>query len=389
MKNKKVLITGSAGFIGFHLTQKLLSKDFQVIGIDNINNYYDVNLKYNRLAEVGISNDSLAKNRFIYKESNHDTINKEESLNENNVIPFGWELTSTKFPNYKIIRINLEDKDILHKIFSEEKFDYVVNLAAQAGVRYSIKNPYTYINSNVNGFLNILEGCRQNNVKHLVYASSSSVYGLNEKMPLSTKDNVDHPISLYAATKKSNELMAHTYSHLYKIPTTGLRFFTVYGPWGRPDMALFKFTKAIHEGKAIDVYNYGKMQRDFTYIDDIVEGVYNVLQNIPKEETFDDDSIDDKLNPSSSPAAPYKLYNIGNSSPILLNEFIEAIEKKLNRKAKKNLLPMQAGDIPRTYADVSALEKSIGYKPNTSIIKGINNFIDWYIKYFKEEGGIN
>ena len=344
----KILITGTAGFIGFHLANRLLKRGDEVIGVDNINDYYDVNLKYGRLAEAGIKKEEIEYNKLV---------------------------ESKKYPNYRFIKLNLEDKENLFKLFKKEKFDKVCHLAAQAGVRYSLTNPYAYINSNIIGHLNILEAVRHFDVKALSYASSSSVYGLNKKQPFSTDDNVDHPISLYAATKKSDELMSHTYSYLYNIPTTALRFFTVYGPWGRPDMALFLFTKAILEGKAIDVFNYGNMQRDFTYIDDIVEGIVRVIDNPPKGNP----NWDGK--PSES-TAPYKVYNIGNGSPVKLMDFIEAIEETLGKKAKKNLLPMQPGDVPSTYADTKHLQEDMGYKPNTSIKYGIKKFIEWYKKFY-------
>ena len=274
----------------------------------------------------------------------------------------------------------MEDKEAIDSTFKDYRIDIVVNLAAQAGVRYSLKDPYTYINSNIYGFMNILEACRHNNVEHLVYASSSSVYGSNEKMPFSTSDNVDHPVSLYAATKKSNELMAHVYSYLYNIPTTGLRFFTVYGPWGRPDMALFIFTKAILNDEPIKVFNYGKMERDFTYIDDIIEGVIRVISNPPKP-----NKNYDKLNPNPSTSyAPYKIYNIGNNKPVQLMEFIETLEKHLGKTAKKEYLPLQSGDVPRTYADVDDLVKDVGFKPETSIDEGIRSFIEWYKGYYRQ-----
>ena len=353
LKTSKILVTGTAGFIGFHLAKKLLERGDEVIGIDNINDYYDENLKYARLAETGISRDA---------ETWHKPVK------------------STKYPNYTFIRMNLEDGKELSDLFASEKFDKVCNLAAQAGVRYSLENPHTYINSNIVGFLNILEGCRHNNVQHLAYASSSSVYGNNTKIPLSTLDSVDHPISLYAATKKSNELMAHTYSHLFGFPTTGLRFFTVYGPWGRPDMALFLFTKAILENKPIKVFNYGKMVRDFTYVDDIVEGVIRVIDNPPrKREDIDND-------PSQSQTAPFKVYNIGNSSPVELMAFIRAIEKHLGKEAEKEYLPMQPGDVPRTEADVTDLVRDMGYKPSTTVEEGISRFIEWYRDYFQIRG---
>lgn len=347
----KILVTGTAGFIGFHLAQRLIERGDEVIGLDCINDYYDINLKYSRLHITGI---------------------------EKNEISYGKFVQSTKFNNYRFIQLKLEDRDSILKLFTEQKFDKVCNLAAQAGVRYSIQNPFTYIDSNINGFLNILEGCRHNNVRHLVYASSSSVYGLNENMPFSTFHNVDHPISLYAASKKSNELMAHTYSYLYGMPTTGLRFFTVYGPWGRPDMALFIFAKAITEGKPIDVFNNGNMQRDFTYVDDIVEGIIRVIDNPANK---DDKWSGQKPNPGTS-VAPYKIYNIGNSSPVKLLDFIEAIESALGKKAIKNFLPLQAGDVPATWADVDDLVENLGYKPQTTIQYGINRFIEWYKNFY-------
>ncbi len=344
---RNVLVTGTAGFIGFHLSNRLLKEGYKVVGLDNINDYYDVNLKYGRLTESAINKKLIEYNKLV---------------------------ESDKYENYKFIKLNLEDQDNINHLFKTEKFDLVVNLAAQAGVRYSLKNPHAYVNSNIVGFTNILEACRYNSIKHLVYASSSSVYGLNKKMPFSTSDNVDHPISLYAASKKSNELMAHTYSHLYNIPTTGLRFFTVYGPWGRPDMALFLFTKAILEGKPIDIYNYGNMQRDFTYIDDIVEGVVRVLENLPKGKK----SIKD---PSVS-IAPYKIYNIGNNAPVMLNDFIEAIENSLGKKAEKNLMPIQPGDVEKTWADVTGLIADLEYKPITDINHGVKKFIKWYKSFY-------
>jgi UDP-glucuronate 4-epimerase len=334
--NKKILVTGAAGFIGFHLSKKLCEVGWNVVGLDNMNNYYDVKLKQDRLDQL------------------------------------------LKFTNFNFTRIDLAERELMKKLFEEEKFDYVVNLAAQAGVRYSLKNPYSYIDSNLSGFLNILEGCRYNPVKHLIYASSSSVYGANTKMPFSVHDNVDHPVSLYAATKKANELMAHTYSNLYNIPTTGLRFFTVYGPWGRPDMALFLFTKNIAEGKPIDVYNNGKMKRDFTYIDDIVDGVLKLIPTIPtpnpKWNGFEPDS--------ATSFAPYKLYNIGNNQPVELLRFIEIIEENLNKKAIRKLMPIQPGDVPATYADVEDLINAVNFKPNTPIEVGIGKFIEWFKKYY-------
>jgi UDP-glucuronate 4-epimerase len=336
----KILVTGTAGFIGSHLALRLLQRGDEVVGLDNINDYYDQNVKYGRLQRAGII----------------------DSLKEGKDIPYGKLLSSKLYSNYKFIKLNLEDKEAMFELFKTQKFDAVCNLAAQAGVRYSLTNPDAYMYSNIIGFLNILEACRHHEVKNLSYASSSSVYGSNTKLPFSTSDSVDHPISLYAASKKSNELMAHTYSHLFGIKTTGLRFFTVYGPWGRPDMALFLFTKAALEGKAIDVFNNGEMLRDFTYIDDIVEGVVRVIDN---------------------PADFYKVYNIGNNNPVKLMDFIEAIENKLNKKIEKNFLPLQAGDVPATYADVSDLVEDLGYKPQTPIQEGIDKFVDWYLEFFK------
>ena len=377
----KILITGTAGFIGFHLAKKLLERGDTVVGLDNINDYYDVNLKYSRLAETGISREA---------ETWHTRIQ------------------SSIYPKYSFVRMNLEDREQLMMLFEKEKFDKVCNLAAQAGVRYSLINPHAYINANIVGFINILEACRYHNIKHLAYASSSSVYGNNTKMPLSTGDNVDHPISLYAATKKSNELMAHTYSHLFGIPTTGLRFFTVYGPWGRPDMALFLFTNAIIAGKPIQVFNNGNMVRDFTYVDDIVEGVIRVIDSppgshpersrrviknelkagVPEGGTTEGTSSPQHNTQSggshpNSTSAPYKVYNIGNSSPVQLMEFIDAIEHHLGKKALKEFLPIQPGDVARTEADVTDLVQNLGYKPDTPVKKGIGEFIKWYKAYFK------
>ena len=340
----KILVTGAAGFIGFHLVSKLLTKGYSVVGLDQINNYYDIKLKLDRLKQNGIKTDQIEYNKIL-------------NSNKNN--------------NYRFIKLNLEDKKSLEVLFKEEEFGSVCNLAAQAGVRYSLTNPDSYINSNIVGFVNILECCRNYNVKNLSYASSSSVYGLNKNLPFKTSDNTDSPISLYAASKKSNELMAHTYSHLFDIKTTGLRFFTVYGPWGRPDMALFLFVKAAINGETIDVYNYGKMLRDFTYIDDIVEGILNVISG-----SISTSFSEKKLN-------NYKIYNIGNNSPVQLMDFINSIEEKLKLKIKKNMLPIQPGDVTETYADVSGLIKDFNYKPNTPIKKGISNFIDWYINYYK------
>ncbi len=333
----KILVTGSAGFIGSSLIKDLLARGDEVVGIDNLNDYYDPQIKLDRL------------NQF----NDHDL--------------------------FTHIKGDIVDSDLLEKCFENNNFDSVVNLAAQAGVRYSIENPRAYIDSNIVGFLNILECCRNFKINHLVYASSSSVYGANELMPFSVNHNVDHPLSLYAASKKSNELMAHTYSELYSLPTTGLRFFTVYGPWGRPDMALFKFTKSIFEGEEIEIFNFGKHKRDFTYIDDIVNGIIKVIEKPPQKNP---NWTGLKPDPGSS-RAPWKVYNIGNNSPVELEEFIKAIEDSIGLKAKKNFLPLQPGDVPDTYADISALEKDFNYRPNTSIHEGINKFIDWYRDYYR------
>ena len=348
----KVLVTGSAGFIGFHLCQKLISDGHEVFGIDNLNSYYDINLKNARLIEAGFDIKQL------------ETLQK---------------ISSKKNENYYFQKLNLIDKNNLEKIFSQENFDAVCNLAAQAGVRYSLENPDVYIESNINAFLNILECCRHNGVNNLVYASSSSVYGLNETLPFSTKDSVDHPISLYAATKKSNELMAHTYSHLFNIPTTGLRFFTVYGPWGRPDMALFKFTRAALCGESIEVYNNGDMLRDFTYIDDIVDGVVSVIMN-PAKTNQDWSGATQEL---SSSSAPYKIYNIGNNNPVKLNEFIEIIEDYLDIEIKKIFKPIQPGDVPATYADINDISDDFNFSPKTSVKEGVTNFLKWYTEFYK------
>ncbi len=330
------LVTGAAGFIGFHLSKRLLEQGKNVVGFDNLNDYYDVNLKKTRLSGLeGVSGFTFQK-------------------------------------------LDLIDREGIEKLFSRNKFDCVVNLAAQAGVRYSLENPHAYIDCNIVGFLNILEGCRHNNIKHLVFASSSSVYGANTKMPFSVHHNVDHPVSLYAATKKSNELMAHTYSSLYKLPCTGLRFFTVYGPLGRPDMALFLFTKAILENKPIDVFNHGKMKRDFTYVDDIVEGIVRLVGNVPRPNP----SWDGEKPDSATSYAPYRLYNIGNNNPVELMKFIEVLEDSLGLKATKNLLPIQPGDVPATYADIDDLSEDVGFKPSTSIEVGIKKFVEWYREYY-------
>ncbi|HKM95919.1 MAG TPA: NAD-dependent epimerase [Buttiauxella sp.] len=333
----KYLVTGSAGFIGFHVSERLLNAGHQVIGIDNLNDYYDVNLKQARL-------DLLAPHA-----------------------------------SFRFEQIDLADRNGMAQLFATEKFDRVIHLAAQAGVRYSIDNPLAYADSNLVGHLNVLEGCRHNKVGHLLYASSSSVYGLNRKLPFSTDDSVDHPISLYAATKKANELMSHTYSHLYGLPTTGLRFFTVYGPWGRPDMALFKFTRAIVEGKSIDVYNHGQMRRDFTYIDDIAEAIVRLQDVIPQA---DAQWTVEEGTPATS-SAPYRVYNIGNSNPVTLMDYITALETSLGKVAQKNMLPMQPGDVLETSADTQALYDVIGFKPQTSVQDGVQRFVDWYKAFYK------
>jgi UDP-glucuronate 4-epimerase len=333
----KVLVTGAAGFIGFNLSRRLLEDGHEVIGVDNLNDYYDVNLKKTRLSLI-------EKNKA-----------------------------------FSFVLGDLADRENMARLFADQKFDMVVNLAAQAGVRYSIENPASYVDSNLVGFGNVLEGCRHTKVKHLIYASSSSVYGLNTNMPFSVRQNVDHPISLYAASKKANELMAHTYSYLYSLPTTGLRFFTVYGPWGRPDMALFLFTQAILNDEPIQIFNNGNMQRDFTFIDDIIEGVVRVMNTVPKA---DPEWRSDRPNPSSS-CVPYKLYNIGNNAPVALMDYIGAVEKAIGKEAIKEYLPMQPGDVPATYADVNDLVKDTGFKPSTPIEDGIGRFVDWYKDYYK------
>lgn len=350
----KILITGTAGFIGSHLVLKLIERGHDIIGLDNINDYYDRTVKYGRLERSGIAPNSIQYNQLI---------------------------TSSKFSSYRFIKLNLEDKEAMMALFESEYFDAVCNLAAQAGVRYSLTNPDAYIDSNIIGFINILECCRHTGVKNLSYASSSSVYGLNEELPFSTDHNVDHPISLYAASKKSNELMAHTYSHLFEISTTGLRFFTVYGPWGRPDMALYLFVKAALENKSIDVFNNGEMLRDFTYIDDIVEGVTRVIENPAKPDPL----WNGKTGRPSTSSAPYKIYNIGNNNPVKLMDFINAIEIKLGKTITKNFLPLQAGDVPATYADVTDLVSDLDYKPATPIQEGIDKFVDWYLEFFQIE----
>ncbi|MDZ8050447.1 MAG: NAD-dependent epimerase [Aulosira sp. ZfuVER01] len=333
----RFLVTGAAGFIGFHVCQRLLNRGDEVVGLDNLNDYYDVFLKKDRLAQLEGK------------------------------------------PGFSFHQLDLADRQGIAQLFTQQKFDVVINLAAQAGVRYSLKNPHAYVDSNLVGFINILEGCRHSGVQHLVFASSSSVYGANTKMPFSVHDNVDHPVSLYAVTKKANELMAHSYSHLYGLPTTGLRFFTVYGPWGRPDMALFIFTQAILAGQPIDVFNYGKMRRDFTYIDDIVEGVIRVADNIPQANpNWSGDAPD----PGTS-KAPYKIYNIGNNQPVELMHLIEVLESCLGKQAEKKMLPIQLGDVPATYADVDDLVKDVGFKPSTSIEDGVERFVAWYRSYYQ------
>lgn len=340
-KKIKVLITGAAGFIGYHLSRKLIDLGFDVIGLDNINEYYVTSLKYDRLKELGIA--------------------QEEAIR--------WNVSSDSsiYSNFKFIRLSLEDRENLPKLFNTRNFDFVINLAGQAGVRYSLENPEAYIDSNIVGFLNILECCRKFNIKHLVYASSSSVYGENQKIPFAESDLVDHPISLYAATKKSNELMAHSYSHLFNLPTSGLRFFTVYGPWGRPDMAPMLFAQAISKQQEIKVFNYGDMSRDFTFIDDIIEGIVLTLFNVPNEGESN-----------------YQLFNIGNGAPVSLNIFIQTIEKAMGKSAKKTMLPMQPGDVPRTWADTSSLSK-LGYNSQTSLNAGIDKFAAWFKDYYSAE----
>jgi len=332
----KILLTGAAGFIGFHTAKILLGRGDEVVGLDNLNDYYDVSLKEARLAQL------------------------------------------TPDKNFTFVKMDLADRSGMAQLFAREKFQRVINLAAQAGVRYSLQNPLAYIDSNVVGFANILEGCRHSGVEHLVYASTSSVYGANTKMPFSVHQNVDHPLSFYAATKKANELMAHTYAHLYRLPVTGLRFFTVYGPWGRPDMALFLFTKNILAGKPIDVFNYGNHKRDFTFVGDIAQGVVRAMDRIAQPNA---DWNSDAPDPSSS-NAPYRLYNIGNNQPVELMRYIEVLEQCLGKKAEKNLLPLQVGDVPDTFADVQALIDDVGFKPATPVEEGVKKFVDWYVGYY-------
>ena len=345
----RILVTGCAGFIGYHLTQKLIENGHNVMGIDNLNDYYDVRLKLDRLKELGIDSDN--------------------ALHQNKAV------ASDSFKSFKFVRMSIEDRENLPQLFSHNHFDVVCNLAAQAGVRYSLENPEAYVDSNIVGFLNILECCKNHKIEHLVYASSSSVYGMNKKIPFTTTDSVDHPISLYAASKKSNELMAHTYSHLYGIRTTGLRFFTVYGPWGRPDMAMFLFTDAILKHKPIKVFNHGKLERDFTYIDDIVQGITQIVEN-RHTAAYNSDNL-------------YHLYNIGNSKSVKLLDFIEAIEDDIGLKASKEMMPMQPGDVEKTWADVSGLERDYNYRPNTPIKSGIQKFITWYKTYYSNRNEVH
>jgi UDP-glucuronate 4-epimerase len=347
----KILITGTAGFIGFHTAKRMIAEGWDVTGLDAINDYYDISLKYDRLADCGIERSDVTYNKIV---------------------------KSKLHPNYDFIQLKLEDREHVRLLFEAFQFDAVVHLAAQAGVRYSLTNPYAYIDSNITGFINILECCRHHNVKHLAYASSSSVYGANELVPFSTSQVVDHPISLYAASKKSNELMAHVYSHLFGLPTTGIRFFTVYGPWGRPDMALSLFTKAIIEDEPVQVFNNGKMERDFTYVDDIVEGVFRVIKH-PATPDVGWSGI--SPDPATS-RAPYRIYNIGNNAPVKLLDFVKAIENKIGKKAIIEMKPMQPGDVSKTYADVSNLVNDLGYKPATPLVTGISNFVDWYAAYY-------
>ncbi len=347
----KVLVTGAAGFIGYHTSKKMVEEGFEVVGLDNINDYYSTELKYDRLKQLGIKKENITEEKI--------------TESENGV-------------NFSFYKCNLEDKPKINALFEQHSFSAVINLAAQAGVRYSLKDPYTYIDSNITGFLNVLEAVRHNPVRHLIYASSSSVYGANTKMPFSTSDNIDHPMSLYAATKKSNELMAHTYSNLYDIPTTGLRFFTVYGPWGRPDMALFLFTEAMLQGEPIKVFNHGEMARDFTYVDDIAESICRL---IPKPPSSDKQWSGRNPDPATS-FAPYRIYNIGNNNPVELMHFIGEIENQLGIKAKKNMMDMQPGDVAKTWAEVDDLFKRINYQPKVDIEEGIEKFINWYSSYY-------
>jgi len=345
MNPQKILVTGAAGFIGFHVARRLLERGDEVVGLDNLNDYYDVRLKYARLAETGI---------------------------EEGQIQVGVPVRSSKYPCYRFIKQDLKDREPLNRLLESGKFDTVCHLAAQAGVRYSLENPYAYAESNLVGFINIIESCRLHEIKHLVYASSSSVYGANPAIPFSTSDRTDQPVSLYGATKKSNELIAHCYSHLFRLPTTGLRLFTVYGPWGRPDMAYFIITKAILDNKPIDIYNHGAMKRDFTYIDDVAEAVARVVDKPPLRESK-----------ANTPSVPYAIYNIGRGSAVNLLEFIESIEIALDKKGKKNMLPMQPGDISSTWADIADLKRDFGYLPTTTVKKGIELFVGWYLNFYK------
>ncbi len=363
----KILITGTAGFIGFHLAGKLMAAGHTITGIDNINDYYDPRLKYDRLRASGFD--------MIMDDQSAKAGGGEIHANATRDLQHG---TASTRGDYRFLKMDLTDRDGLMQLFERGHFDFVINLAAQAGVRYSLTNPQAYLDANITGFLNILEACRAHPVKHLVYASSSSVYGKNTEMPFSVNHNVDHPVSLYAASKKSNELMAHTYSHLFGIPATGLRFFTVYGPWGRPDMALFLFTKAMTEGKPIQVFNEGNMMRDFTYVDDIVEGIIRVMER-PAAANPGWDSR--KPDPATS-NVPHKVYNIGRGQPVKLMDFIAALEQALGITAQKELLPLQAGDVPATWADTTALEQDTGYKPTTPVEEGIKRFVEWYKSYY-------
>ena len=340
----KILVTGTAGFIGFHVVNRLMEEGHEVVGLDSINNYYDVSLKIARLEEAGIPRGQIAYREIVRSE---------------------------KHPDYRFVQLKLEDMANLEGLFREEEFTHVINLAAQAGVRYSLKNPSAYVQSNIVGFANLLECCRRFPVRHLVYASSSSVYGNSQQVPFKTTDNVDHPVSFYAATKKTNELLAHSYSHVFGLPTTGLRFFTVYGPWGRPDMAYFLFTDAILKGRTIDVFNHGKMSRDFTYVSDVVEGVVKTLPAPPN------------AGADESSSAPYRIYNIGNNAPVSLLDFVEEIERQLDKPAEKRFLPLQPGDVETTYADSSALMRDMGYKPDTKLAEGIKRFVNWYQEYYR------
>ena len=349
--SKKILLTGSAGFIGMHTAKRLLEKGFSVVGLDSINDYYDVNLKKDRLKQLGFDTEEIDYNKAIRAGDNHS-----------------------------FIKLDLADKENIHRLFEQEKFQAVINLAAQAGVRHSITHPEDYIDSNVNGFLNVLEGCRHFGVEHLIYASTSSVYGLNREVPFKESDPTEHPVSLYAATKKANEMMAHSYAHLYDLPVTGLRFFTVYGPWGRPDMALFKFTKNILSGKPIDVYNNGNMQRDFTYVSDIVEGITRLVTSAPQASPQKEDS---SWNTNQS-SAPYAIFNIGNGNPVNLMDFVKEIERILGKKAEINFMPMQLGDVQRTYASTKNLLDEVDYLPEVKIEEGIREFVSWYLDYYQQ-----